>query len=280
MIPSRPSAASLLALALAALAPRPALAWGAPGHQIVAEIAASRLSPAARAMVREIAGDMPLSDPEIATWADALRAPATRPWHYVNVPLSASRYDPSRDCPRGACAVAAIERSAAALAGGGGALRRSDALRWLVHLVADLHQPLHAGDGRDRGGNDLPVRLGRRRQPTNLHRVWDGEVIEPLVRRRDPGAAARDLGGRIGRAEAAAWSADLDPATWAEESRREVRAIYAELERIPGDRHILHLPREYAPAQRLRVEAALQRSGVRLAALLDRIARERAARSR
>jgi hypothetical protein len=276
-VPHAPPAAPLLALALVALAPQPALGWGEAGHEVIAAIAEARLSPGARRMVREIVGELPLSDPGIATWADAQREQATRPWHFVNIPFSAPGYAPERDCPRGACAVAAIDRAATDLARGGGSLRRADALRWLVHLVADLHQPLHAGDGRDRGGNDLPVRIGRRREPTNLHKVWDGEVLVPIVGRRGSDVAARELGARIRPAEAAAWMAVRSPAAWAEESRSEAKAIYEALGRVPGDRSTLRLPAGYARSARPRVEAALQRAGVRLAALLDRVASERAA---
>src|SRR5512140_2302238 len=158
----------LLRLPLLALLLAPALArgWSGPGHQLVGAIAEERLTPEARAFVRAIAGDAPLSSAAIADWADQVKDRETRPWHYVNIPFSSGRYVPARDCPRGACAVAAILRAEATLRDPrAGAIARADALRWLVHLVADLHQPLHAGDGRDRGGNDLRVRLRDRRQP-------------------------------------------------------------------------------------------------------------------
>jgi hypothetical protein len=220
---------------------------------------------------------VPLSAPEIATWADAQRDPATRPWHWTDIPFSAGRYLPARDCPRGACAVAEIARAEAALAApGAGAVARADALRWLVHLVADLHQPLHAGDPRDRGGNDLLVRLRHRRQPVNLHRVWDVEVLAPLLHRRSPAAVARALLERLSPVDAAAWAAETDPAAWAEASNREAQAIYAEQGRTPGDGRVTTLtPWDYERAQRQRVEGALLRAGIRLAEALDRIAGRR-----
>lgn len=262
-------------LALTVFVPGAAVAWGSSGHEIIAAVAESRLTPEARRMVREIAGDTPLSDPDIATWADAQRDRATRPWHYVNIPMSSGSYDARRDCVGGACVVAAMERARADLVAGGSAMRRADALRWLVHLVADVHQPLHAGDGWDRGGNDFLVRVRRRRQPSNLHRVWDHDVVKPLLRHRTVLSAARMLAGRIAPADAERWAADLTPALWAEQSSREARGIYAELGRRPGDKGILRLPPDYAAAQRRRVEAALQRGGVRLAALLNHIASAR-----
>jgi hypothetical protein len=156
------------------------------------------------------------------------------------------------------------------------ATARADALRWLVHLAGDLHQPLHAGDGRDRGGNDLALRVRNRRQPTQLHRVWDADVVEPIVKRRGPERAARELLARASPAALAAWAAQRDPAAWAEESSREARAIYRELETTPGDRDRAPLRTwDYERAQRPRAEAALLRAGVRLAAVLDELAGRR-----
>ena len=267
--------AGAAALALALLAPGAAVAWSAPGHEVVAAIAEPRLTPAARKMLRELIGDAPLSAREIAAWADTLRDRKKRQWHFVNIPFSAGRYEARRDCPEGACSVAALERAAAELSGRGSPMRRADALRWLVHLVADMHQPLHAGDGWDRGGNDLRVRVGRRRQPSNLHRIWDDDIVKPLLRRETVLSASRALAAEISWADAERWAAELRPVAWAEESNREARAIYAELGRRPQDGTIAELPRDYAAAQRRRVESALERAGVRLAALLNRIANGR-----
>ncbi|HYD41991.1 MAG TPA: S1/P1 nuclease [Anaeromyxobacter sp.] len=271
---------ALAAALVALLAPSLTRAWSTAGHEVVGTIAEARLSPPARALVREIAGDVPLSAPELGSWADWIRDRDTGPWHYVNIPFESGRYTPARDCPRGACAVAAIARQEAILRDPrASAMARADALRWLVHLVADLHQPLHAGDGRDRGGNELRVRLRDGRDETDLHRVWDVEVISAVVARRGPQRAAREILDRVSHAQAALWAGALDPAAWAEESNREARALYAELGRSPDDRDLQPLtPPDYARAQRPRTEAALARAGIRLAALLDRIAAARTGR--
>jgi hypothetical protein len=272
--PSLMRLTSLRAAVVLLAAPSLAAAWSGPGHQLVGAVAEARLTPGARALVRAIAGDLPLSAPELAEWADRHRDAETRAWHYVNIPFSSGRYVPARDCPRGACAVEAIRRAVATLRDPRAApLVRADALRWLVHLVADLHQPLHAGDGRDRGGNDLRLRVRNRRQPTNLHRVWDVDVVVPIVRGRPPDTAARALLAGTSPADAAAWAARLDPADWAEESNRAARALYAELGVEPGERGIVPLrPWEYERAARPRAEAALVRAGVRLAAVLNAVA--------
>jgi hypothetical protein len=98
--------------------------------------------------------------------------------------------------------------------------------------------------------------------------------VHPLLgHHRGPLGAARDLDAAITPQQSTAWAANLDPAAWAEESSREARDIYAELGRRPGDKSILALSPNYPATQRRRVELALERAGVRLAALLDLAAR-------
>lgn len=264
-----------LAAATGAATPRAAHAWSADGHVVVGAVAEARLSPAARRMVRDVAGDVPLSAPEISVWADTVRDRRSGAWHFVNIPINAGRYDPARDCPRGQCIVAAIDRFAAELVESDSGLRRADALRWIVHLVGDVHQPLHAGDRLDRGGNDLPVRVPGRRQPSSLHRVWDADVLRPVLGRARPEEVGRQISTRIPPADAARWAASPSPAAWAEESSALAREIYGEVARYPRDGKHARLPEGYARAQRLRAEEALARAGVRLAALLDRIAARR-----
>jgi hypothetical protein len=269
---------TLLALA-AAVAPLSAAAWSDPGHRIVAAIAEERIGPAARRLLHEIVGTKPISDHDVAVWADDIRDRRTGPWHYVNVPLGAERYEPRRDCPAAGCAVSALESAVARLRDGDDSIELADSLRWLVHLVADLHQPMHAGELRDRGGNDTQVRLGKRKQPLSVHRLWDSEVLDPLLERSDPLRAARALAAAIRPADAAAWSADLTPATWATESHLVARAVYRELAGFPVAGGHLLLPASYPDSQRARTVEALSRAGVRLAALLDRIAAAREARA-
>ncbi|WP_242343689.1 S1/P1 nuclease [Anaeromyxobacter terrae] len=274
-----PAALPLLSLAAAlAATPFPADAWSAQGHRVAAAIAEERLTPAARRLVRELLGATPMSD--VAGWADAQRDPATRPWHYVNIPPEAAGYERERDCPRDACVVAALERAIAELSGGDAAVRRADAFRWLVHLVADLHQPLHA-DGRERGGTELETRRARGgRKTRSLHRVWDEDVLQPILYRRGAIAAGRALAREVSAGDAARAAAELSPAAWANESHALARALYAELGPPPRGGRVLVLPDAYAAMQRAQVEAQLQKAGVRLAALLDRIAVAREARAR
>ena len=240
--------------------PAPALAWGPAGHRLVAELAQGQLEPATAVQVRGLIGGQSLVD--VATWADDLRddesrrAPgrATAPLHYINFGSAACRYDAARDCPGGRCVVGGIEHYTAVL---GDRTRpkaeRAEALRFVVHLVADAHQPLHAGYRADRGGNRYQVRFNGR--GSNLHAVWDTPVL-----------ASRKLGWPHHARELARKplpAAKGTPTQWAEESCRMTRddGIYPSVHRVD---------RRYLARMRPLAEQRVRRAAARLAALLER----------
>src|SRR5512139_924436 len=151
----------VLVVAALALVPSRSFGWGRDGHQVIANLAQSRLSPQARKGVAALLhGATPAS---VSTYADNYRNnhPETARWHFVNIPLGDGHYNPARDCvpsPQGDCIIAAIDRFSAILADPSRPQdERAEALKFLVHLVADLHQPLHATNNNDRGGNDTKV---------------------------------------------------------------------------------------------------------------------------
>lgn len=150
--------------------------WYDLGHRIVADIAERRLTPGAARAVRDILGGQRLSD--AAVWADDIKAYRhdADPLHYVNIPLAATSYDSARDCPHGKCIVAAISSDRQVLGNNAASpLDRAEALRFLIHFMGDLHQPLHVADDNDRGGNRRVVWLEG--DSMNLHQVWDGELL-------------------------------------------------------------------------------------------------------
>lgn len=162
--------AAILALILAWAGP--AGAWGNEGHQIVALIADRHLTPVAKRKVQQLLALEPGATlASISTWADEHRSPATAAWHYVNLPKGNCRYDPARDCPDGRCVVAAIERQVAIYRSNANPEEQLKALKYIVHLVADVHQPLHAGYADDKGGNTYQLQAFGR--GTNLHALWD-----------------------------------------------------------------------------------------------------------
>jgi len=254
---------SLMFICVAMTAPLPASAWGPQGHEIIASIALRELTPAARDQVARLVGG-PAMMVHDANWADEIRDQRrdTAPWHYVDIPLAATGYEARRDCPDQDCVVAQIENDRRALADH--RLRdgvRAQALRFLIHFVADLHQPLHAEDNDDKGGNDIRVYIGRER--ASLHRVWDSDVVEALG--RDTGAIADKIERSISPAQRKAWASGA-PAQWANEAHAIARdQIYPPL----NNRRELRLPRDYAFRQASVARLQLAKAGVRLAWLLN-----------
>ncbi len=166
-------------LSLVLLLPTPARAWGSQGHQVVANLAQAQLSAKAKREVDRLLAQEPGETlASISTWADEHRNPATAPWHYINFPKNSCTYSAERDCPDGQCVVAAIDRQRDILASTAADEVRLRALKYLVHLVADIHQPLHAGYGEDRGGNSYQLQAFMR--GTNLHAFWDSGLIRAL----------------------------------------------------------------------------------------------------
>jgi hypothetical protein len=184
-----------LGVALWLCAAGQANAWGPEGHAIVAEIAQRHLSDKARARIAGILGPG-VSLASVASWADDVRPsrPETYNWHFVDIPLAASTYDAARDCKpdaaRGDCIVAAVARLRREVAVPGmPTLKRRAALRFLVHFIGDLHQPLHALL-EEKGGNGIPVKFFSQpslafgaapKESTNLHAVWDSGLIRRCV---------------------------------------------------------------------------------------------------
>lgn len=255
---------SVLLAFLTLLAPAPAFAWGVDGHEIVAAVALDMLTPRARGQVAQLLGSpgMMIHD---ASWADEIRdrRPETGHWHFVDIPLAAAGYDPRRDCAGNDCAVAQIGIDRQILADRHAPrVQRAEALRFLIHFIADVHQPLHAEDDGDKGGNAVHVSLGRER--TNLHRVWDNDVVRAFGYGRD---ADRRVAAIIGPAQRKAWTVGT-PADWANEAHAIARdRIYPNLD---GGRSP-HLPRDYAWREQAITQVQLAKAAVRLAWVLNTV---------
>src|SRR5690606_22126940 len=156
-------------LLLAGLMAPPAQAWSELGHRMVGDLAALRLDVTAREQVDwllEGEGEPTLGG--VAGWADALRRldpprfRITSRWHYINARGGGCAFDEARDCADGGCIVTAINTQRRILADRGESREaRRDALKFLVHFVGDVHQPLHAGSREDAGGNGFQVSLRR-----------------------------------------------------------------------------------------------------------------------
>jgi hypothetical protein len=237
----------------------PAGAWYNKGHRIVGLIAEANLTDAARAATKRILPPgMTLAD--AAVWPDhegrSIRE--LDPLHYVSIPDHAVSYDQLRDCPEKNCMVEALDWFFAALADlKAPNMVRRIALYYVVHLLGDMHQPLHTGRAEDRGGVEIPVSY--RGQSTNLHFFWDTDLVE-----MEPGTAeevARRLNGNVTENERREWQAG-DARLWTDESLKLVRSYVYKTESALSD--------EYVDNARPIVRRRLAQAGIRLAWLLNR----------
>lgn len=250
-------AACLAGFLAACLAGNPARAFGPTGHRLAGTIAQHHLCAPAAAGLAPLLGGWSLATAGL--WADMIRGdPAwerARAWHYLDVEDNGSLALAARRS--GDNALAALVRFEARLADEQLPLAaRQEALRFVVHLVADLHQPLHVGRPGDRGGNLVLVRWpdARGPLPVTLHAVWDGEVL---------------LAGEAGAPWVAAayplyaWTRD-PPETWAGESRALRSLVYA---LPPGP--VPTLEPGYVDQARQLLRLRLVQAGLRLAARLN-----------
>ena len=152
-------------------------AWGKTGHRITGEIADTYLTEKTKLEIQKI-----LSDPSLAvasTWADEMRSnPDFRKynaWHYANMPINI-KYAQSKKSSKGDIVQAIKQCKVKLQSAETPTEEKAFYLRFLVHLVGDIHQPLHVGKGEDRGGNDVKVKFFW--EKSNLHRVWDSGIIE------------------------------------------------------------------------------------------------------
>jgi hypothetical protein len=264
----------------------PAFAWGPQGHRTVGAIADRLLTPQARAVVAELlSSDLDkFGNPSgrttlesVSVWADEIRGTAEDEprWHYDDAPVCGSAPREAY-CPGGECNSAQLERLTSVLADAHAPQReRNEALKWVVHLVGDLHQPLHAADNHDQGGNRVAVALAgvRTRGRENLHRVWDGELVRLALDTRDGERPPRNIDALTLEARRlVAQVGQGTPADWARESNNLARNVAY---RYPGfacgqvPDGIVVLDRDYQQQAEMVVRERLLLSGGRLANLLN-----------
>jgi hypothetical protein len=284
-----------LLLSCSFLWPFSASAWWETGHETVARLAAARLTPAARTRVAQILRipetEVALADAlaEASIWADHTKTGSnTAAWHYIDLALEDRKSDMAKRCERDNCAPARLRLFAGQLAAKTTAEETQwtdlDALRFLVHLAGDIHQPLHAASNADQGGNcerlDPPVG-----QAKTLHTLWDGEIVNSM------GESKKTLAAELDR-EIASWTGKRqqalvagDPDDWAWESHLlAVKFVYKRLH-IPKQpvefpaicstapaeiiARTWRIPRGYVEAMRSVVRLQLEKAGLRLARLLN-----------
>lgn len=295
----------------------PALGWGCKGHQTVALIAERHLTPEARQLVEKLLEENPV-DPQVkrycgsaihdlladgSTWPDDVRNERQNgPWHYIEIPRGAPRHPLEEYCGAQGCVTKAIAEQWAVFKDRHAEPRkRAEALRYLVHFVADLHMPLHASTNNDLGGNCVPVHYLRRWPhqshdsfSPNLHAIWDTAIVERDMEGADPAEFAVYLEQSFGT-ELEQWQKagiHIEEWTWESHDLAESMA-YARLKpKVPveapvsvhscaDDNHIgerlfqMHLTagQAYQDAAAAVVEKRLAQAGVRLAMILNEAAK-------
>ena len=244
-----------------------ALGWGPEGHRVVGAIAADYLDQSAVDELQALFGTDDLdSILEWCNWPDAYRGTEegewTYPLHFINMVPGESMYDRERDCPDGLCVTEAIGKFAAEL--GNRELpmeKRQQAYGFVCHFVGDLHQPLHAGFGHDRGGNDFLIQY--KGEEMNLHGLWDSVLI---LERSDSWQSLYDkLSDRSGANPSPDWQA-TEVINWTNESH-----AFAETKSYPEQTEIT---KRFANRSWCRIQSQLRKGGKRLAWVLNTILAE------
>lgn len=278
--------ATSLALAVAS----PAAAWGDLGHEVTALIAYKHLKPPVRAKLDALlAGDPDtLTAPDFAsraTWADKYRAShgETAEWHFVDIEIdhpdlrqacfgfpALQPGQPASQGPAQDCIVDKIKEFTAELHDPATpAPERLLALKFLIHFIGDLHQPLHAADHHDRGGNCIGLSPPAEGDLSNLHAFWD--VATVTAQGQSAQAIADKLNQAITPQEVRSWGAG-DPAAWAMETFDVARKVAYQLPSLPtcDDRASITLSPAYVAAADKTAAVQLEKAGIRMAYVINR----------
>lgn len=237
------------------------LAWGQNGHRITGAIAEKYLSKKAHSAIQKLLPNEDLA--EASTYADEMRSDPSEfwkktanPWHYVTITEGHTYH--SENAPEEGDAITALNQFTLTLKDPTTSLAEKQlALRFIVHIIGDLHQPLHVGSGKDRGGND--VKLQFYWKDSNLHSVWDSGLIEQ--RELSYTEWTEWLSKKISPQQAKQWMV-IDPQVWMSESAAIRDTIYPTSDKLSYDYLYESMPI---------VKQRLQMGGLRIAAYLNAI---------
>ena len=234
--------------------------WGKTGHRVVGEVAQEYLTAKAKRKINKLLKGRTLA--EVANYADAIKSDrsydAFIPWHYVNFGPD-EVYRNVTPSPEGDVVMGILRCKQILEDDQSSEADREFYLKMLIHLIGDLHQPMHAGRAADRGGNDIQVQWFSR--GSNLHRVWDTDMIN------DYGMSYTELTKKVdklSRKERKALQTG-DVYDWVEESQDIANELYDSVE--IGEK----LGYSYSYKYWATVEQQLLKGGVRLAAVLNTI---------
>jgi len=230
--------------------------WGKTGHRIVAEIAQRNLTEETLNKISLILDGESLTS--VSTWADEIKSDPDfkkyNSWHYVNIPLDKNYVDIEKN-PNGDI-IMAINKCIEGLKNRNSSIpSKAFYLKFLVHLVGDIHQPLHVGRFEDKGGNDIKVKFFGKQ--TNLHRLWDTDMIN------DHKMSYTEFAENLNKLKFL--NTSLNPQDWVKESQNEVKKIYSEVKK---DDYIGY---EYLYKNFHTLEKQLYKAGIRLSDLLNEV---------
>jgi len=236
-----------------------ALSWGQIGHRVTGAIAEQYLTIEAQRAISELLVNEDLA--EASTYADEMRSnpsefwkKTANPWHYVNV-FDGKTYSDVAPPLEGNAATALNMFSKQLKSKQSSFAEKQLALRFIVHIIGDLHQPFHAGNGIDRGGNDVKLKFFW--EDSNLHRVWDSGLIDRQNLSYTEWTTI--LSRKISEQQANEWM-EVDPKVWIAESAKLRINLYPENDKLSWDYQYQNLPI---------VKQRLQMGGVRIAAYLN-----------
>lgn len=240
--------------------------WGRTGHRTIGKLAANHLTPKAQAAVQQILGNESLAD--VSSWADELRGQekykSTSTWHFLNLPLGLNYADfekAVKEKKEESVYTAFMQTQATLKDKNASQESKAEALKFLVHFVGDLHQPMHISRAEDKGGNT--IQLNYEDKGTNLHSLWDTKMLEHQGLTYEQLASKYD---NVSDKQIKQWQKD-PLMKWLWESYEISTELYAEVDAM-GSRKIddtyyqKHLPQ---------IEVRIQQAGMRLAGVLNAI---------
>jgi S1/P1 Nuclease len=242
------------------------ISWGVTGHRTIGRIAANHLSPQASAAVRELLGNETLA--EASTWADEVRNQPdykhTGPWHYINLPLGLTEPEfekTVKGMTQENVYSALLQQEQVLGSTASSKEQKIEALKFIVHFVGDLHQPMHVSREEDKGGNTIQVNYAG--VGTNLHALWDSKLLDHLG--LDDQQLAQKV-DQVSSAQVTAWQND-PLIKWIWESYEISSKLYAEIDAMNGR----SIDDSYYQAHIQIVQQRIEMAGVRLAGVLNRI---------
>lgn len=263
MTPSRISSFKLFVVSFFAVL---LISWGSVGHRTIGLIAERHLTNNARVQIQDLLGSSSLS--EVSNWADEVRRDPeyrnTAPWHYINLPEGLSKQEFINEVTKqsGENVYTAVTKMEQQLQDPASSQEEKvNALKFIVHFVGDMHQPMHISRAEDQGGNK--IQLNYEGKGTNLHALWDSKLIE------SESLSEQQLADKIDKATPAQiklWQSD-PMIEWMWESYQISSSLYSEVDQMSKR----SVDERYYNGHISVLEDRLEKAGVRLAGLLNQI---------